>query len=65
MQYTVEVSNIGTVYSGDALAEATKKWEAYYQLSCDDIGRAGGQAVILCNSEGDPIREHFGSCPNE
>lgn len=58
--YEVIVGNIGTVYSGNIIAEATRKYTTYVQQSRSGRGRAGGESVILMK-DGEPIKEHFGT----
>ena len=58
--YTVEVGNVGTVYNGPSIVEASKMYSDYVDISETRSGsRAGGEDVVLFK-DGEPVREHEG-----
>jgi len=60
--YEVIVGNIGTVYSGDDMAEAKSTYESYVADSKADYGRAGGEDVtLMVDGEPDSDYEYFGT----
>ena len=60
MRYEVIVGNIGTVYDGNDLAEANRKFDTYVEQSKSGRGRAGGEDVTIMTN-GEPTREFEGS----
>lgn len=58
--YTVNVGNIGQVYSGNSRAEAFKHFAEYVSQSKTNYGRAAGEDVVIMLN-GQPLREHIGS----
>ena len=58
--YSVTVGNIGMVWEGDDLDEATETYNEYVEQSQSGTGRAGNEEVTLWRHEdGEPIEEHF------
>lgn len=47
MKYTVMVSNIGCVHSGDDKSKADKEYEDYVKLSRSSVGRLRGEEVTM------------------
>lgn len=60
MRYQVVVGNIGTVYDGTNKVEALKDFEEYKEQSESDVGRAGGENVVLFEND-EPIKEFTGT----
>ncbi len=58
-QYEVVVGNIGSVYSGNDLEEATKHYAEYVGQSRLGYGRAANEGVTLL-ANGEIKREHYG-----
>jgi hypothetical protein len=59
-RYQVIVGNIGTVYEGDNPVEARRLFGVYREQSRSQVGRAGGEDVVLMGKDG-PLLEFFGS----
>ena len=58
--YEVVVGNVGTIYNGPSLVEASKLYSDYVDISETRPGsRAGGEDVVLFK-DGEPVREHEG-----
>jgi len=58
--YSVTVGNIGMVWDGDDLEEATETYNEYVEQSQSGTGRAGDEEVTLWRHEdGEPIEEYF------
>jgi hypothetical protein len=60
-EYSVVVGNIGTVYRGNNYVDACKVYGVYKRLSHAGVGRAGGEPVVLCDEQGDPVLEYAGA----
>tara|TARA_R110000851_G_scaffold54489_3_gene128572 strand:+ start:52 stop:246 length:195 start_codon:yes stop_codon:yes gene_type:complete len=60
MQYTVIVSNIGTVHESTDGAKARLDFISYRALSATGMGRAGNETVTLMG-DGEIIEEHLPS----
>lgn len=58
--YEVIVGNVGTVYHGPDREEAESRFAGYMDASLANVGRAGGEPVILM-CDGEPIQEHEGT----
>jgi len=56
-QYAVIVSNVGTVLTTTAPAEALDTFEHYVKLSQSGVGRSGNEDVFLME-DGDIAREY-------
>lgn len=57
MKYQVVVGNVGTVYDGDDIAQATSDYEDYVEFSKHDAGRASKETVTLF-ADAEPIEEY-------
>ena len=59
-QWEVIVGNVGSVYVGNSKREAQRTYNRYVASSQTEVGRAGGEDVVLmCN--GDISREYVGA----
>jgi hypothetical protein len=56
-EYQVVVGNIGTVYDGPDVIQATLHYENYVKQSKSGYGKASSEPVTLMQ-DGEPIREH-------
>ncbi len=59
--FTVVVGNIGAVGIYNNYMQACKCYGEYKRLSHDDVGRAGGERVTLCDVDGNPVLEYQGA----
>lgn len=57
--YSVTVSNIGTVYTGNG-RDAKRVFATYRKQSLENYGRAAGEDVTQWR-DGEPVREFIGS----
>ena len=63
-QYSVIVSNVGTVFNSNIKKDAIATYKEYVKISDYSRGRAGGEDVTLfCDDE--PLYEHFGVLQND
>jgi hypothetical protein len=64
--YSVQVGNVGNVYSGRNLMTAQTVFAEYVEQSVTNYGRAAGESVTLFESnpkaDGLILREHVGHC---
>tara|TARA_Y100000034_G_C6824281_1_gene371528 strand:- start:54 stop:284 length:231 start_codon:yes stop_codon:yes gene_type:complete len=58
--YEVHAENIGTVYTGIDIDEATSTYQTYVQMSEDGYGRVAGETVTLM-ADDDIVTQHVGS----
>jgi hypothetical protein len=58
-RYEVIVGNIGSVYSGNSLKEANRKFSTYVRQSRQGTGRAAGEDVTMMR-DGEPFKENYG-----
>ena len=58
-KYEVVVGNIGSVYDGSDESEGRRKYQSYVDLSRSNIGRAGGESVVLMQ-DGEILKEYEG-----
>jgi hypothetical protein len=58
--FEVIVGNIGMVHLGTDYDEAMKHYAEYIEQSRSNVGRAGGESVIL-SQDGEPMREYIGT----
>lgn len=57
MQYTVIISNVGTVHDSTSGSNAHRDFWEYKKASTSGVGRCGGEAVTLMG-DGNIIKEH-------
>jgi len=63
-QYSVIVSNVGTVFNSNIKKDAIATYKEYVKMSDSSRGRIGGEDVVLtCND--DLLYEHFGALYND
>jgi len=58
--YVVVCGNVGGVYDGYSLDDATRAYRLYVDLSKGETGKAGGEDVTLFEDD-EPLLEHIGS----
>lgn len=63
-KYEVIVGNIGVVYRGTDRSDAFHRYNAYVEMSIDEVGRAAGEPVTLME-DGEPIKEHEGAIDDD
>ena len=57
---SIVVGNIGTVYTGDSIAEARRTFNTYVKQSKDNYGRAAGEDVTW-SRDGEIHKEYIGT----
>jgi hypothetical protein len=63
--WQVVVGNIGTVYQGNNQDKATATYHEYVRLSRCNLGRGGGESVVIFRSDGSVLFEYTGSNPTQ
>ena len=63
-QYSVIVSNVGTVFNSNIKKDAIATYKEYVKISDYSRGRIGGEDVTLFYND-EPLYEHFGVLQND